>query len=213
MTGETGSRQGLVPCAALKIARRWNNAGDLPDVSKCFRGLKHPCQRPPVTCAWGCFRYFWSREFGRGERPARGEMAKTAAFSMRVLDGLNSAEDAKRKRNALGRSPPGLLRHAPAPKKKKLLLATLSLPDLTGPPPPPLRQLGCRLRRLEATSSPAKRGPRASSTSTTLRRMRTNHPQATINADRGQLSFSSARSSSFSPSVAAPGHRGEGMFG
>jgi len=35
--------------SGLKVARCWNNAGDLPDVSKCFRRLKHPCWRPPVT--------------------------------------------------------------------------------------------------------------------------------------------------------------------
>jgi hypothetical protein len=31
------------------VARCCNCAGDLPDVSKCFRRLKHPCQRPLVT--------------------------------------------------------------------------------------------------------------------------------------------------------------------
>src|SRR6266581_4230427 len=47
----------------LQIARWWNSAPDLPDVSKCFRRIrsKHPCQRPPCYFAWGCFRYFsWS---------------------------------------------------------------------------------------------------------------------------------------------------------
>ena len=49
----------------LQIARWWNSAPDLPDVSKCFRGIrsKHPCQRPPCYFAWGCFRYF--RSVGR----------------------------------------------------------------------------------------------------------------------------------------------------
>src|SRR6266581_4105169 len=49
----------------LQIARRWNSATDLPDVSKCFRrdSSKHPCQRPPSYFAWGCFRYFsWKPE-------------------------------------------------------------------------------------------------------------------------------------------------------
>ncbi len=35
--------------AVIKIARCWKCAGDLPDVSKCFRRPKHPCRRPPVT--------------------------------------------------------------------------------------------------------------------------------------------------------------------
>ena len=51
--------------AVLQIARRYNCAADLPDVSKCFRRIrsKHPCQRPPCYFAWGCFRYFsWERE-------------------------------------------------------------------------------------------------------------------------------------------------------
>jgi oligopeptide/dipeptide ABC transporter ATP-binding protein len=35
----------------LQIARWWNSAPDLPDVSKCFRRIrsKHPCQRHHAT--------------------------------------------------------------------------------------------------------------------------------------------------------------------
>ena len=43
----------------LQIARWWNSAPDLPDVSKCFlRVLKASMPATPRYFAWGCFRYF-----------------------------------------------------------------------------------------------------------------------------------------------------------
>jgi len=52
--------------SGLKLARGCYSAGDLPDVSKCFRGLKHPCRRSLVTLHGVVFDIFgWEREAGR----------------------------------------------------------------------------------------------------------------------------------------------------
>src|ERR1700704_3707828 len=78
----------------LQIARCWNSAADLPDVSKCFLRIrsKHPCQRPPRYFAWGCFRYFsWKRESRRPLRlPAD---ACSAEFTTRQSSRLACASE------------------------------------------------------------------------------------------------------------------------
>ena len=99
--------------AVLQIARRYNCAADLPDVSKCFRRISQSIQASaPCYFAWGCFRYFsWERE---PRRSCSCVAAPRVALFVEIASASSSPSTLSLRSSYAGHaSPPGLRVAAP----------------------------------------------------------------------------------------------------